>query len=181
MLSDHGCSWGGVRDASVSPDFRQTSVKPQDEELEPKESDLVYVAHIEINNKCQMLWTCTNSHADEPTFQFWNAFTQHQKNHKHLLFPFGFQGARCLLSKRKAVLSSKIHKRDCIWLFHPSNIPFTQRKRERVSRSEICCVPPLPTLLQLADFPGIWAQPDQSHISSRSLQRLKLQPERWAR
>lgn len=110
MLSDQGCSWGGVRDASDSPGFRQTSVKPQEEELESKESDLVYVAHIEINNKCQMLWTCSNSHADEPTSQFWNASTQHPKNHKHLLFPFGFQGARCLLSNVRPSFPAKYAK-----------------------------------------------------------------------
>lgn len=38
----------------------------------------------------------------------------------------------------------------------------------------------LATLLRLADSPGIWAQPDCSHISSRSLWRLKLQTWRWA-
>lgn len=47
--------------------------------VESKESDLVNVAHIEINNKCQMFRICSNSHADVPTFHFWNAFTQRHK------------------------------------------------------------------------------------------------------
>lgn len=38
----------------------------------------------------------------------------------------------------------------------------------------------LPTLLCLADFPANWAQPNPSHISSRSLWRLGLQTWRWA-
>lgn len=66
-----GCLW--------QPWFLSDKCKNTKGSAESKESDLVYVAHTEINNKCQMFQICSNSHADEPTFHFWNAFTQHHK------------------------------------------------------------------------------------------------------
>lgn len=66
-----GCLW--------QPWFLSDKCKNTKGSAESKESDLVYVAHTEINKKCQMFQICSNSHADEPTFHFWNTFTQHHK------------------------------------------------------------------------------------------------------
>lgn len=52
---------------------------------------------------------CSNSHADESTFHFWNPFTQYHKI-INIVSSIGFQGARCILSNVGPFLPAKYAK-----------------------------------------------------------------------